>query len=226
MRLSLLGCFRTCRSRHKPRRVRLHVELLEDRLTPSWAGVPPSLINPPSSSVAVTLTNNDASGSAAISANEADYYRFTATASGRYTIRATHQNSYLDSVIGVFNAAGTRLAYNDDIAYPTTLDSRVTLTLAAGQTYYLAVTNYKGAPGGGYSWKINGPAVGSDDRFENNDTLGTAYNFGTLTERLVTSNLVMADGHDWYRFTTTATGTYGDHVSIRFVNAQGNLTLA
>src|SRR5262245_31275020 len=134
MRRSLLGCFRTRGPCHKPCRARLDVELLEDRLTPSWAGAPPSLITPPSSCVAVTLTNNDASGSGVVSSGEVDYYRFTATASGSYTIHAVHQNSYLDSVIGVFNASGTRLAYNDDIAYPTTLDSRVKLTLTVGQT--------------------------------------------------------------------------------------------
>src|SRR5262249_2575324 len=130
---------------------RLLFELLEDRLTPSWAGVPPSSVTPPASFTAVTLdSNGDASGPAAITTNEVDWYKVTVPAGGT-TFRAGNGTGTLDTVIGIFSSSGQRLAYNDDAAYPSNLGSQVTVTLAAG-TYYLGVTNYTGAAGGSYTW--------------------------------------------------------------------------
>src|SRR4029079_9291979 len=82
---------------------------------------------------------------------------------------------------------------------------------------------------GAYNWSIDGPAVTTtptDDSYENNDTLSAAYNLGTLSATRNITRLVMADSADWFRFTTGATGTTGNSVSISFQNAQGNLQLA
>jgi hypothetical protein len=110
----------------------------------------------------------------------------------------------------------------------------LTINLTAGSKYYVGITNYSSASRGSYTWTIDGPAGTTtppptnptDDGFENNDTLGTAYNFGTLTSARTTSNLIMADSADWFRFTTSATGTTSSSVSISFSNSQGNLQLA
>jgi hypothetical protein len=45
----------------------------------------------------------------------------------------------------VFNSAGAELAFNDD-AVATTTDSRVSLFVTAGQTYYIGVTGHSGQP--------------------------------------------------------------------------------
>lgn len=194
----------------------------------TWAGVPPTAIAVPASPIAVALNSqNDASGSASIATTEVDYYSFTAGASGQYVISTTTPSSSLDTVLGVFSANGQRLAYNDDIAYPSNTDSRVTINLTAGSRYYVGITNYASASRGSYSWSIDGPASApSDDAYENNDTLAAASNLGTPTGTTTVSNLVMADAHDWFRFTTSATGTSSNTVSISFQNAQGNLQLA
>src|SRR5262245_14880037 len=133
-------------NRFSPPKARPQVELLEDRLTPSWAGVPPAVIAvPPSGTTDVTLNNlGDASGSAAITANEADFYRFTAQSTGSHTFAASRTSGGLDTVIGVFNSSGQRLAFNDDINF-FNLNSRLTTSLTAGQTYYLGVSNYTGS---------------------------------------------------------------------------------
>ncbi len=69
--------------------------------------------------MAVTLNSNgDAGGNAAITANEIDFYKFTATA-GSFTISATTPSSNLDTVIAIYNSSGRRVAYNDDIPLPT-----------------------------------------------------------------------------------------------------------
>ncbi len=133
---------------------RLRLLTLEDRVTPSWGGLPPSAVALPTGPVAVTLnTLGDASGPAAITANEVDWYRVT-VASGTATFSATTPTSNLDTVIGVYTAAGRRVASNDDISYPGNTDSRVSVTLPAG-TYFLGVTNYVGTPGGTYTWAVH-----------------------------------------------------------------------
>ena len=208
---------------------RLCMEMLEQRLALTWAGVPPTSIALPASTMAVALVQNDAAGTASIATTEVDYYSFTATTTGSYVISATTPSSNLDTVLGIFSSAGTRLAYNDDIGYPTNTDSRVTVSLTAGTRYYVGITNYASSSRGSYSWSIDGPAgttTTTDDAYENNDTLATAYNLGTLTATRTVSSLVMADASDWYRITTSATGTASNTVSISFTNSQGNLQLA
>jgi hypothetical protein len=207
-------------------RSRLRLEALEDRVTPSWRGVPPSRINLPANPVAVTLdAQRDAQGSAAITVNEVDYFTFVAPASGTYRLSALTPSSSFDTVLGVFNAAGARIAFNDDTS-AADLDSRLTVTLTAGARYYFGVTNYTGTPGGAYTWAVDGPApVAADDAYESNDTFAQAANLGTLTAPRSIPNLVLADAVDWFRFTTTAAGTAAGSVAIAFQNAQGNLGL-
>lgn len=205
------------------------MEPLEERLALTWAGVPPTTIAVPTGALALTLSQNDATGSATIATTEVDYYSFTAGTTGSYTISATTPSSSLDTVLGVFSSAGQRLTYNDDISYPSNTDSRVTINLTAGQKYYVGITNYATFSRGAYTWTIDGPAVTTtptDDVYENNDTLATAYNLGALSATRTVSSLVMADAADWFRFTTSATGTASSTVSIAFTNAQGNLQLA
>ncbi len=63
-----------------------------------------------------------------------------------------------------------------------------------------------------------------DDAYEQNDTRATARNLGTLTSGVTINNLVQADAHDWYRFTTTQLGVSAN-VATSFVHAQGDLDL-
>ncbi|MCI0331719.1 MAG: pre-peptidase C-terminal domain-containing protein [Planctomycetes bacterium] len=206
---------------------RLCMEMLEPRLTLTWVGVPPLSVTPPTSAVAVTLNSqSDASGSGTIATTEVDYFSFTATASGSYTVTVTTPSSSLDTVIGVFSASGQRLAYNDDLS-TTSTDSRLTINLSAGSRYFLGVTNYSSTTRGLYTFTIDGPTATTvaDDAYENNDSFGAAYNLGTLTAARTVSSLKLADAEDWFRFTTSATGTSASSVSIGFQNSLGNLQL-
>src|SRR5262245_11900031 len=98
-----------------PRRSQpLKLERLEDRLTPSWASLPPAAIVPPTAFQPVTLdTQSNATGNAAVTNNETDWYRFTSTAAGSYVLEATTPTSNLDTVIGLYSANGLRLGSND-----------------------------------------------------------------------------------------------------------------
>src|SRR6185503_1097649 len=119
---------------------RLSIEPLEERLALTWAGVPPTSIAVPANAIAVALNSqNDATGSSAISTTEIDYYSFVAGSTGSYVISATTPTSSLDTVLGVFSVTGQRLSYNDDISYPSNTDSRVTMNLTAGTRYYIGI---------------------------------------------------------------------------------------
>jgi hypothetical protein len=155
----------TPKTRHPEtrRRFRPGLEQLEDRLTPSWSSVPPAWIPPPANALPVTLNSQgDAGGPGYNYYGENDFVRFTARTSGTYVFQATTPYySNMDTVIGVFDAAGYRLGYNDDIAWPYLTDSRVALTLQAGRTYYFGITRYIDSDGGAFNWSINGPSDGT-----------------------------------------------------------------
>jgi hypothetical protein len=205
----------------KARRTRLMVDHLEERTVMSWT-VPPSLIPIPSNALPVTLNGaNDASGNAAITAGEVDFYVFVAPSSDSYVLAARTPTSNLDPVLGLFNGAGQRLAYNDDSG--GTQDSQLNAHLSAGQRYYIAITNYTGSPTGGYTWSINGP---NDDTFENNDTFATARSLGSLAGSKADYTGLQIRDDDWYSFTTSASGLGTDFVRINFLHAQGDVDLA
>jgi hypothetical protein len=203
------------------------VEALEDRLVLTWSGIPPATIQPPASSVAVTLdAQADATGTAYIASSEVDYYRLTAPTSGAYHITATTPSSNLDTVLGVFNSSGARIAYNDDAAYPQTTDSDLTVNLQAGSSYYFGITKYTGSPTGKYTWLVDGPSGSvTDDAYEENDTMAAAADLGTISALRTISNLVMADSADWYRFSITGTGSSSSYVSIASSSSQADLDL-
>jgi len=200
------------------------LEILEDRVTPSWFGAPPELIAPPTTAVRVSLNAaGDATGTASITRNEEDFFTFVAPTDGAYRIAVSTPRSNLDPVLGVFNAAGQRLAFNDDIAFPNT-DSQLVVTLDAGQRYFVGVSNFTGGVQGSYTWVVDGER--GDDTFENNDTRATAFNLGTLTQNRTINDLVLADGNDYFRFTMNARGTASDFARISFDHTQGNLAFA
>jgi hypothetical protein len=217
---------RTSRVR-RPLSSRPSPEALEGRVVLSWAGTPPPAVAPPPAAVAVALNaQGDASGTAAISSGEVDYYALVAPTTGSYRITARTPTSNLDTVLGVFDAAGNRVAYNDDLS-PSNRDSLLNVGLVAGNRYYFGITNYSGTRNGAYTWGVDGPAgtAPADDRYEENDALAQATALGGLTTPTTLDGLVLADAADWFRFDTAATGGAGDSVAIAFQNAQGDLGL-
>src|SRR5207253_1288613 len=98
-------------------------------------------------------------------------------------------------------------------------------------------TNYTGSPGGSYLLQIDGPSVapappptpvpppGGDDAYEDNDTSYSAANLGTLSAYTRLNNLVMADGHDWYRFQMNAAAPSGSYVAVNFTHALGDIDM-
>lgn len=213
-------------SKHPSRRrfpsVRLAVEILEDRMVLSWAGLPPGQIAPPVSAPTVTANSlGDVSGAGSIASNEVDYYKFTPTLNGRYQFAATAAGgSGIDTVAAIFTAGGSLLTYNDDIS-SSNFNSRFSCNLAAGTLYYIGITNWSGTGGGAYAWSAQ-----RDDIYEDNDTLGTATNLGVVLTNKTVSGLAMHDGADCFKFQLGAAAGSTAAVQISFDDTQGDLNLS
>lgn len=213
---------------------RLEMEAFEERIVMSWRMVPPAQMRLP---VAQRITLDEdatASGRAAITRYENDFYTFVAPRTGEYTFEARTPNSRMDPILGVYRRQGQVLRrgpmdYNDDRS-ERNVDSLVRLTLQAGQRYYFGITNSRGYPQGRYEWHVIGPSTpmppGGDDQFEENDTLNQATNLGTLTARRTLTGLAMRDSADWFRFEMRGTGGPNNYVRLfDFQHAQGDLDM-
>jgi Leishmanolysin/Bacterial pre-peptidase C-terminal domain len=158
-------------------------------------------------------------------ADSSDWYRFgVSTPPGASdTVSINLQNWQGDLDLALYNIYGQRVRYSGT----TNNTEQVSLNGLAAGTYYIRVYGYLGATNPNYSLsiKVGAATQAGDDVYENNDTFGTARDLGTLTSLRTISNLVMADGHDWYRFTMNGAGTSSDFVAASFQNVQGNLDL-
>jgi hypothetical protein len=90
-------------------------------------------------------------------AGDRDLFRFTAARSGRITINLSAATAALDTVLAAYDSSGRWIAGNDD-AVGT--NSRLSLNVQAGRTYYLMASGY-GNTTGQYSLSIGGAAVRS-----------------------------------------------------------------
>jgi hypothetical protein len=160
-----------------------------------------------------------------VQADAHDWYRFslpkTAASSASISLEFLHSQGDLD--LELYSSYGYRLQISQGI----TNSEAISLAGRAAGTYYVHVYGYRGATNPNYSLSINSGTVATptDDSYENNDTQGLASNLGTLTTNASVANLALLDSADWFRFTTTATGTTTSLVSISFQNTQGNLAL-
>ncbi|HVT89233.1 MAG TPA: S8 family serine peptidase [Tepidisphaeraceae bacterium] len=79
-------------------------------------------------------------------ATDVDLYKFIAPSSGPIEIRGKAAGSFgANTFLRVFNSAGTQLAFNDNSAV-NTVDSRLQVSVAAGQTYYIGVNGAGATP--------------------------------------------------------------------------------
>jgi hypothetical protein len=112
-----------------------------------------------STSTAISLNAAGAGGaSGRINfAGDRDLFRFTAPRSGRITINLSAATAALDTVLAAYDSSGRWIAGNDD-AVGT--NSRLSLNVQAGRTYYLMASGY-GNTTGQYSLSIGNAAVRS-----------------------------------------------------------------
>jgi hypothetical protein len=82
-------------------------------------------------------------GSAGTGTNDYDFYQVTASAGQVITVKTATPTGLLDTVIALYAADGTQVAFNDDFSG---LDSQLQYRAPASGTFYAAVAGYGGAP--------------------------------------------------------------------------------
>lgn len=212
--------------RSETRMNRLQLESLESRRVLSAADLLPTLAELRASTADVypadlTLDNQQRVVRQEVNVwGEVDLYSFTPAWTGSYRFTVNSVRSAIDPVIAVYDAGGNRIAFNDD-ATARTNNSATTATLTAGTVYQFAVTSYDAMSGGRYSASITG--VLQDDASENNDSQARASRVFSTANMVI--NGVMADAHDYYRFSLSAAARTGSSISLKFSDAQGDLDL-
>ena len=205
------------------RRPKLKFDVLEERALPSWAGTPPTIIAPPDTAgkVAITSSKPVKFANASITKNEVDFFTFVAPTTGSYNFEATTPKSDMDTVLGVFDTFGNRVAFNNDFGGGT--DSSVNFSLLAGQKIFFGITNHTDTPGGKYRWQVTSP--GADDKYEENDSITKAKNLGNIKTNKVLADLKMLDLTDFFKFSFKGQADATSEVQIDFNNSLGDLEL-
>lgn len=212
--------------RSGPRGERLQLESLESRRVLSASDLLPTLVELRSSTADVYPADLSLDNQQRVTRQEqniwgeVDLYAFTPAWTGTYRFTADAVGSTMDPVIAVYDQSGNRIAFNDD-ATARTNNSLTTARLIGGAPYQFAVTSYDATSAGRYSASITG--VLQDDAYENNDSQSLA-SLVTSTANVVISG-VMADAHDYYRFSLSAAARTGSSISLQFSDAQGDLDL-
>jgi hypothetical protein len=130
------------------------VERLEERTLLSRGSAPRAVHDFGARLAAAQVIALDAAGAATREghievAGNIDVFRFVAPATGGYLVRQeAAPGSDLDSLLTVFNAAGVKLAVNDESGLGSGGDSAVRLKVVAGRTYYVQAGAYEASTGG------------------------------------------------------------------------------
>ncbi|MFM5950769.1 MAG: M10 family metallopeptidase C-terminal domain-containing protein [Novosphingobium sp.] len=132
-------------------------------------------------------------------AGDADWFAISLVAGQTYTFSTILAGTLGDSILTLYNSAGTQLATNDD-ANASNLFSEITFTATSTGTFYLGVTGFDTDTGTAYltSTAVVADAVAASTSTSSTLTLGNTVN-GTM------------DGngdHDWYAVTLTAGTSY------------------
>lgn len=160
-------------------------------------------------------------GATSLTVNDDDWYRFRILRTGEsgdyVKINFKHSQGDVD------------LALHDDTgAFLTKSNSQsnfeqISLEGKAAGQYFIRVYGFGGVTNPNYSLYVDAP-YNPDDASENNDTRAAARNLGKLTTPLQLADRVLLDD-DWYKFTTTRTGTEASFVQIGFKHAQGDVDM-
>jgi hypothetical protein len=152
-----------------------------------------------------------------------DVFRYVAPVTGSFAIREVATgHSTLDSVLTVLDASGNQLAYNDDDPAGGTTNSRLIISLTAGQTYYIQAAGFSYFDStGAYQISVT-PQV---DDFGN--TPATAHDLAVASDGSANqSGTIDYPGDvDVFRYVAAASGTFTISQSQVDTTLRGQLTL-
>ncbi|WP_254172985.1 pre-peptidase C-terminal domain-containing protein [Planktothrix pseudagardhii] len=161
-----------------------------------------------------------------IQSNDPDWYRFDLPGNQdpSSNITINFQNSLGDLDFYLYDQNNSLVGSSTSGSNDT--ESIPLSGLGAG-TYYAQVIGWAGATNPNYELTLNATTGGTtvtDDRYEENDSLGGATQLQLQNGQFSTNNLV-ANDDDWFQFTVPQNPLPGSNINIGFSNAQGNLDL-
>ncbi|MGN0852992.1 MAG: PPC domain-containing protein, partial [Kiritimatiellia bacterium] len=139
-----------------------------------------------------------------------DFYKANLTAGLTYVFETTGEADTYGELYKAANTnASNRVAYNDDISYPSNRNFRITYTPAATGTYYLRVRQYNPSQTGVYSLRYR-QLVANDawDPTDNTASGATLLIPDTATKTHGTHTLNESDSYDWFKVQMTSGRTY------------------
>ncbi|TRV50784.1 MAG: hypothetical protein EWV53_14205 [Microcystis panniformis Mp_MB_F_20051200_S9] len=158
-----------------------------------------------------------------------DWFQFKTTSAGteghRIRIDFAHNLGDLDLIL--YNQDGTTVRGRSET---TENFEEINLNGVAAGTYKIQVLGYKGATNPNYSLSVfapNGTTTPIEpDNLEPNNSFTTATNLDQVNKLSGISGQTIHSGDsDFFKFTTTKTGTASNFLSIGFEHAQGDLQL-
>ena len=161
--------------------------------------------------VLVFSTTAKTQGSHGLNASDQyDFYKANLTAGQTYVFEST---GAADTYGELYKAANTnessKVAYNDDIAYPSNRNFRITYTPTSTGTYYLRVRQYYETETCVYSLRYQ-QLVANDAWDPADDTASgaTVLTPDTTTKTHGTHTLSETDSYDWFKIQMTGGRTY------------------
>ena len=168
-----------------------------------------------------TLRDASHSGLNIHAANNDDYYRFTAGASGTLNLSLAFTHSLGDVDVALLNAAGSMLTSSTG----TSNSEFISWPVTRGTTYVVRVYGYQGATNPSYSMTLDGPNV-PGDVYEPNDDFGSPTEFGAVTSVVANDLTIHASGNaDFYRFTSPGAGAASIHIAFPHVDGDVDMAL-
>lgn len=159
-----------------------------------------------------------------LQSNDQDWFQFQTTNTGTLNVRLDFLNSLGDLDFELYNSAGQLVgssATSGDV-------EQISIPNAAPGIYHAKVTGYNGASNPYYSLTVDAPTAAAtfDDRYEPNDSLGSASVLPLVNGQVNETNLNTAwDDPDWFQFTVPGNLAPGSNMSVDAVNDQGSLYL-
>ena len=156
---------------------------------------------------------------------DVDLFKFTTQGAGTsaHYARIDFTHSVGDIDMDLLDSAGNVLTSSTG----TSNREEITLNGRAAGVYYVRVRGYSGARGN-YTLSINAPESSfAADRYEANETTGTATDLRTVSGLVTQSNLSIhtTTDVDLFKFTTQGAGTSAHYVRIDFTHSVGDLDM-
>ncbi len=170
-----------------------------------------------------TLSGTNTWSNLTAQSNDDDWYRFELQNTGRVNdqLEVLFSHAQGDVDVSLYDANGNWISGGYSVSDNETISLN---GLEAGR-YFVRVYGYNGQENADYALRITAPAPLVDDGYEDNDTLETASDLGTITGQRSFNGLAALD-EDWYEFQLAETGGASDGVRVSFSHALGDVDAA